>query len=88
MTIGRVRITSKFKSAFRKLPREIQARAREKEVLFRKNSFDPRLDTHKLHGKYKDYWAFTVIGRYRVMFVFVSENSADFINIGTHEIYK
>ena len=61
----------------------------EKESLFLKNPFHPRLETHKLHGKYKGFWAFTVVGQHRVMFLFM-ENKKDigFINIGTHEIYK
>lgn len=88
MIVSRIRVTSKFEGSFRKLPREIQTKAQEKEILFRKDPFDPRLNTHKLHGKYKEYWAFTVIGQYRVMFAFAGKNSADFINIGTHEIYK
>lgn len=39
-----------------------------REGLFLDNPFNPLLETHKLHGKYKDYSAFTVIGQYRVMF--------------------
>lgn len=62
--------------------------ALEKEKIFRQNPFDSRLDTHKLHGRYKDYWAFTAIGQYRIMFVFVGKGVVDFINVGTHDIYK
>lgn len=70
------------------MPNHIKEKAKEKEKLFRIDPFDARLETHKLHGKYKDYWAFTVIGQHRIMFVFADKNTADFINIGTHEIYK
>ena len=61
----------------------------KKESLFLENPFYPLLETHKLHGKYKEFWAFTVIDQYRIMFAFL-DNDADvgFINIGTHEIYK
>ena len=52
------------------------------------NAFHPILDTHKLHRKYKDYWAFTVIGQYRVMFAFISDDRVVFISVGTHSIYK
>ncbi len=62
--------------------------ALEKEKIFRQNPFDSRLDTHKLHGRYKDYWAFTIIGQYRIMLAFAERDIIDFINIGTHEIYK
>lgn len=61
----------------------------EKESLFLDNPFSPLLETHKLHGKYKDYWAFTVIGQYRVMFrIMENERDVGLINIGTHDIYK
>ena len=59
-----------------------------KEKIFLKNPFDSRLDTHKLHGKYKEYWAFTVVGQYRIILAFSGKEVVDFINIGTHEIYK
>ena len=61
----------------------------KKEGLFLQNPFDPLLETHKLHGKYKDFWAFTVVGEYRVMFKFM-ENKKDigFVDIGTHNIYR
>jgi mRNA-degrading endonuclease YafQ of YafQ-DinJ toxin-antitoxin module len=66
----------------------VKTKAEEKEKIFRANPFDTRLDTHKLHGKYKEYWAFTVVGQYRIMFAFSGKEFVDFINIGTHEIYK
>lgn len=66
----------------------MKSKAKEKEKIFKTNPFDSRLDTHKLHGKYKEYWAFTVVGQYRVMFDFVGSKTVDFINVGTHDIYK
>lgn len=83
-----IRVSSKFKKSYKKLPKSVKEKAKEKEQIFRANPFDSRLDTHKLHGKYKEYWAFTVAGQYRIMFAFINSNRVDFINIGTHEIYK
>lgn len=83
-----IRISSKFKKVYEKLPNYVREKAKEKEKLFRTDPFDDRLETHKLHGKYKEYWSFTVTGQYRIMFVFTDKNVVDFINIGTHEIYK
>lgn len=83
-----VRISSKFEKSYKNLPKRVKEKAREKEKIFRTNPFDSRLDTHKLHGKYKKYWSFTVVNQYRIMFDFVSSNKIDFINIGTHDIYK
>lgn len=83
-----VRISSKFKKSYRKLPESVKSKAKEKEKIFRVNPFATRLDTHTLHGKYKGYWSFTVVGQYRIMFAFIDSDKVDFINIGTHEIYK
>ncbi|KKP74559.1 MAG: hypothetical protein UR72_C0010G0003 [Parcubacteria group bacterium GW2011_GWC1_35_21] len=83
-----VRISSKFRKTYKKLSKFVKVKAEEKEKIFRENPFDSRLETHKLHGKYKDFWAFTVVGQYRVMFSFINQNLADFVNIGTHDIYK
>ncbi len=59
-----------------------------REVVFRKDAFHPLLETHKLKGKYRAFWSFTVIGQYRVMFAFLSDDTVAFVNIGTHSIYK
>ena len=83
-----IRLTSKFRKAYKKMPKIVKIKAEEKEKIFLKDPFDPRLDTHKLHGKYKEYSAFTVIGQYRIMFAFSDGKFVDFVNIGTHEIYK
>lgn len=83
-----IRISTKFKKSYRKLPESVKGKAKEKEKIFKINPFEARLETHKLHGKYQEYWAFTVVGQYRIMFAFVGSDKVDFINIGTHEIYK
>ena len=83
-----IRTSSRFRKSYKKLPNRIKKNAREKEKIFRTNPFDARLDTHKLHGKYKEYWAFTVINQYRIIFAFIESERVDFIDIGTHQIYK
>lgn len=83
-----IRFTSKFRKAYKKMPKMVKQKAEEKEKIFQKDPFNSKLDTHKLHGKYKEYWAFTVVGQYRIMFAFCGGKFVDFINIGTHEIYK
>lgn len=83
-----IRVSSKFEKAYNKLPPMVKIKTKERELLFRTNPFDPQLGSHKLHGKYKNYWAFTIVGQYRIMFAFSDKETVDFINIGTHEIYK
>lgn len=67
---------------------ELQDNAKQKEKIFRKNPFDPKLKTHKLHGKYKNYWSFSISGSYRIMFNFESEDKIVFIDVGDHDIYN
>lgn len=81
--------SSKFQKALRKIPKFAKQAFLDKESLFLDNPFDPKLETHKLHGKYKDFLAFTVVDQHRVMFKFMdNDKNIGFINIGTHEIYK
>ncbi len=87
-TITKVFYSSKFLKAIKKAPSEIQRAFLSKEKLFLSNCFDAKLKTHKLHGKYKDYWAFFINSSWRVMFSFLSETEVGFINLGTHDIYE
>ena len=79
-----------FKKAYQKLPKQIKVKAKEKEKIFREDSFNPILETHRLHGKYRNYWAFSIDKSYRIMFQFLNttKEKVVFINVGTHDIYK
>jgi len=83
-----IRTSSRFRKSYKKLPKNIKDKVTKKERIFRTNPFDTRLDTHKLHGKYKEYWAFTIANQYRIIFAFIESDIIDFIDIGTHQIYK
>jgi len=80
--------SSQFKKSYKKLPRFIQNKAKIKDRLFRQNPFNPALDTHKLKGKLKNHWSYSVDRDYRVLFRFIAKNKALYFNIGTHDIYK
>ena len=88
MRIGEVRTSVKFERQYRKLPHAIKEAAKEKEIIFRENSFNSRLDTHKLHWKEKDAWAFSVTRSHRIKFIFLKEGAVLFLEIGTHGIYQ
>lgn len=74
-----------FLRRFKKLPREIQHRAVEKEKVFVSNPFDPRLDTHKLHGDRQEEWAYSIDYSYRVAFIFLGERKVLYTDVGTHD---
>lgn len=77
-----------FLKQYKKLPSEVKALAEKKEILFRKNPFDPMLETHYLSGPLSDYLTFSINRRYRVVFTFVNKNLVWFHRIGTHKVHN
>jgi mRNA-degrading endonuclease YafQ of YafQ-DinJ toxin-antitoxin module len=86
-SIKRIKISSRYKKSFRVLDPKIQEKAIEKINIFRENPFDSRLKTHKLHGKDRDCWAFWIDYKFRIKFIFLSDNEVLFLDIGPHNIY-
>jgi len=83
-----IHTTSRFEKSYRKLPERIQTEAKRKEIIFRRNPFDPRLKTHKLHGVEKEAWAFSITRSHRIKFLFLERGNALFLDIGTHDVYE
>jgi len=86
--ISEIHIASGFQKSFQKLPAKIQNVATQKDQIFRKNAFDPRLKTHRLRGELEGYWAYTINYSYRVLFRFINGDKAIYYDVGTHSIYK
>ena len=87
-----VAFSDSFKKTFKKrikmteLEQEFWARLE----LFIDDPFAPQLKTHKLSGKLKDLWSFTIDYDLRVIFYFTDDKpkKAVFVDIGTHkEVY-
>ena len=58
--------------------------------LFINDPFDSKLKTHKLSGKLKGLWSFSIEYDLRVVFFFTNDKTkkAVFVDIGTHdEVY-
>lgn len=70
------------------LPETIKAKAEKREAIFRKNLFDKRLRTHKLSGKLRDFWSFSVDYHYRIVFELKNESAVIFHKIGDHSVYQ
>jgi mRNA-degrading endonuclease RelE of RelBE toxin-antitoxin system len=77
----------RFKKVYKKLSAELKSKAEIKENLFRNNSFHPSLGTHKLCGKLKNQWSFSIDKKYRILFEF-DNSDVIFLDVGDHEIYK
>ncbi len=84
----RITVSPRFEKSYKSLPKRIKEKAKEQELLFRKNPFDPRLKTHRLTGREKEAWAFSINYSYRIKFIFLTEDDVLFLDVGTHEIYK
>lgn len=84
----KIKISPRFEKNYKRLPKRIKEKAKEKEAIFRDNPFDQRLKTHKLKGKQRDSWAFYINDSYRIKFIFINSDEILFLDIGTHGIYK
>ena len=85
----RVEYSGRYLKAASRVSTKIIALADTKEALFREQPFHPSLHTHKLHGKEKEEWAFSVNQKYRIKFLFLESGNVLFLHIGTHnEVYR
>ena len=83
-----IRTTPYFERRYKRLPSHIKKKAVEREKIFLKSPFDPRLDTHKFHGKKREEWSYSIDYRYRISFIFIGEGIILYTNAGTHdEVY-
>ena len=83
-----VSFSSSFVRAYHKQVKENQifkSLFDEKLKLFLENPFDSKLKTHKLSGKLKEIWSFSINYQIRVTFSFIDDNKVIFENIGTHD---
>lgn len=85
-----VAFSSSFKKAFKRISRNkaLEKRFWSRLEVFMEDPSDVRLKTHKLSGKLKDLWSFSIEYDVRVIFYFSDKTHAVFIDIGTHnEVY-
>ncbi len=80
--------TTKFAQSYKKLPKAIKLEAEKKEKLFRAIPFNPVLKTHKLTGKLKGFWSFSIDRKNRIIFEFIKKDEVVFHKAGPHDIYK
>ncbi len=88
MKITRYLYNPHFRKLIKAFPLKEKARIIRKVNLFLADPYSPNLKTHKLSGRLKNYWSFSVSYNLRVLFRFYKENVVEFVDLGTHEIYK
>ncbi len=86
-----VSFSSSFKRAFKKRIKgnaDLEARFWQKLEQFTIDPFHPSLRTHKLSGKLKGIWSFSVDYDERILFYFTENEKAAFVDLGSHdEVY-
>lgn len=80
--------TPGFLREYKKLPIGLQEEVKEKIELFKKNPGNPMLKTHKLSGKLKGFFSFSVNYQWRIIFEWDSKKSAALLAVGDHDIYR
>lgn len=86
----RIYYSSKFAKEYKRLPHKIKISAEKKEKIFRLDPFGQQLKTHRLTGRLKEYYSFSIDYQYRIIFEFVGKDRKIvwFHSVGTHEIYQ
>ncbi len=85
----RIIYSPKFVRNYTKLPLEVKKLAEKQEKIFRADPFDHRLKTHKLKGKFRDFWSFSIDYSYRIVFEFSKDKSTVYFHAtGDHKVYK
>lgn len=77
-----------FVKKFSKLDSRIKKRCLVKIDSFLEDPYSPPLKTHKLSGKLKEFWAFSIEYNLRILFRFKNDKEVEFIDIGTHSVYR
>ena len=80
--------SSRFRRSFKRMPVQIQDDFEKRISLFQEHPFHPSLNTHKLGGRLKEFYAFYLRDGYRVLFDFVARDMILLINIGSHDDYQ
>ena len=88
MPIAKIYPTTHFVKSYKNLPEKIRTLSRQKEGIFLADPFDSQLKTHKLKGRLKHYWSYSVDYQYRVMFRFIDNTTVLYLDIGKHDIYR
>jgi YafQ family addiction module toxin component len=87
----KISFSKSFEKFFKKKIRknsELEKKFWSKVEIFIQNPFNPILKTHKLSGKLKDYWSFSIDFDLRVVFIMDDNENAIFVDIGSHkEVY-
>lgn len=84
----KVAYTRVFERQFHSLDIELQKEALEKIDLFKDFANHQQLKVHKLHGRLRGRFSFSVNYRIRIVFGYLSSNEVVLHAIGDHDVYR
>jgi len=84
----KIYFTPPFLRQLRKLDPDLQEEVVEKVELFEKNPMYSGLKVHKLKGRLKGRWSFSVNYKTRIVFQYLSKNEVVLLAVGDHNVYK
>ena len=80
----KIRFHKDFKKQYKKLHKNWQKKFDERLEIFIDDHFNPILNNHLLHGKYKEYRSINITGNLRAVYKFMNEDECIFVAIDTH----
>ncbi len=83
-----VKYTASFLKQYYKLKDPLKEEIKEKIELFKEDPDHPFLKTHKLKGRLKGCFSFSVNYEYRIIFQYLPKKEAVLLAVGNHDIYK
>ena len=83
-----IRYKPSFVREFKKLPKAVQEEAFQKIALFSDVSTHGQLKVHKLKGKLKDFYSFSVTYSHRIVFMYEKKDVVVFLAVGDHDVYR
>lgn len=79
---------SEFLRIYNKLEAELKKEVQEKISLFRDRKNHKFLKVHKLHGRLRERYSFSVNYKFRIVFKYLDKKTAVLLTVGDHDIYK
>ena len=84
----KIAYTPQFVRMFRKLEQALKEEAIEKIELFTQDPAHSQLKAHKLKGKLKNRYSFSVNYQIRIIYTPISKKEVVFLAVGDHDVYK
>ncbi len=77
-----------FVRLYNKLNLPLREEIKDKIELFKNISNHKTLKVHKLHGRLRNRYSFSVNYRYRIVFEYMNKKTVALLSVGSHDIYK